>query len=235
MHEAYYYTTIRKLRRNALFPPTLVGAHRKESEDTVAHEIRTIACLGSGKGKLGEPMYDEMTEVGRLLTRRKIMVVTGAYGGSGMEAPARGACEAEGTPVGYTLGGKRGNEFVRRTVDCNDVAQRSGADWPHADFGLRLTGLMSADGFILDASGGIGTFLEFITFVLFATKFWQRDEVTKRLAILDLTDTGHAFDSGMLNALVTHGLVDKRVGELMAICRTPEEAVCFVTWKPAPR
>jgi len=50
-----------------------------------------IACLGSGKGELGEPIYDAMVKIGAMAAQRSIKIATGGFGGAGMEAPARGA------------------------------------------------------------------------------------------------------------------------------------------------
>lgn len=73
---------------------------------------KTIACLGGGKGKEGDAQYDAMVEVGRLLAQRGCTVITGGFGGAGMEAPAKGAKEAGGTAIGYTMLGKPGNPYL---------------------------------------------------------------------------------------------------------------------------
>ena len=63
---------------------------------TLTNAEKLISCFGPGVGEPGDPLYDAMVEVGRLLAQLGCTVQTGGFGGTGMEAPARGAREANG-------------------------------------------------------------------------------------------------------------------------------------------
>ncbi len=192
-------------------------------------EVKTVAAMGSGEGKPGELMYDQMVEVGRLLAKKGITVATGAFGGAGMEAAPRGAKESGGTSVGYTLKGKPGNSFLTSEIDCQKLA--SGIPF-FADFGIRFSGLMDADGFIIAAGGGAGTALELLGIIQFNRKIWKD---RKRLAILHPA----SFDAKGWNwKMIDHfdswgflGDPGENVRDLIKITATPEQAVQWVTWQ----
>ncbi|MDP2930163.1 MAG: TIGR00730 family Rossman fold protein, partial [bacterium] len=63
---------------------------------------RVVSIFGSHLDKRGEKEYEQARNLGRLLAREKIVVLTG--GGLGtMEAANRGALEAGGRSVGINL------------------------------------------------------------------------------------------------------------------------------------
>lgn len=149
----------------------------------MANRKKTVAVFGSGQCGQDNHAYYLAQLVGDELARRGVTVVTGAYGGV-MEAAAQGAKERSGEAIGFSLGRMMKlipNSFLTKVVDCGAKAARTGIK--HAAFGLRLCGLLSADGFVLVASGGIGTVLEFVAFLLFATKLWPKDKLIKRMAV----------------------------------------------------
>lgn len=138
-----------------------------------------IATLGSGSGQPGEEMYDKMVEVGRLLAERGCLVINGGFGGIGMEAPSKGAKEADGQVIGYTLAGKPGNQYLTQQIDCSQWDKEINLGF--SGFGIRLCVLMDADAFIIAAGGGIGTLTELMAIILFQQKIWKRK---KRIVIL---------------------------------------------------
>jgi len=138
-----------------------------------------VATLGSGKGQPGDQMYDKMVEVGRLLAERGCIVVNGGFGGTGMEAPSKGAKEAGGEVIGYTLAGKPGNQFLTHQIDCSQWDKEINLGF--SGYGIRLCALLDADAFIIAAGGGIGTLTELMAIVLFQQKIWKKK---KKVVIL---------------------------------------------------
>lgn len=190
--------------------------------------MQAITCFGSGEGKPGSLMYDAMHEVGKLLADRRITVVTGGYFGAGMEAPSKGAMEAGGTTRGYTYREDwTPNDFLIEVIDCHRMA--NSIRLPNAAHDLRSCGLLSSDGFIIEAGGGIETYQSLITFIFSAQKFWPQEQVLKRLAILcpeSMERTG--WNEGMLEQLGSRGILKPDVRELIRIVRTPQLAVAWV-------
>lgn len=138
-----------------------------------------IACLGSGSDVAGSKMYRKMEQVGILLAQNDCAVVTGGFGGSGMEAPAKGAKSVNGETWGYTLLGKPANPFIDKVVDCStfypkfDVRAYSTEE----QYGLRLGNLLYADGFIVtDDDPTPGTLVEFCAILNLQKKFWKKQK-----------------------------------------------------------
>lgn len=133
--------------------------------------MKTVACFGSGSGNLGDFAYDRMQEAGRLLATRNILVITGGYRGSGMEAPARGARSIGGPSVGYTLAcrNKMPNPFLSTAIVCGDGTDAT-------QYATRLGHLLNADGFVVDTTDKtLGTLIEFLSVVNMNQKFWQQN------------------------------------------------------------
>lgn len=188
-----------------------------------------IACLGSGSGKSGDAAYDAMVEVGRLLAQTGHTVLTGGFGGAGMEAPARGAKLAGGKTVGYTMLGKQPNEWIMEIGDC--AAQfhlgASAPPIPEIQFGIRLGSLLAADGFIMAAGGGAGSMLELMGIINLGSKIW---ETPKKTAILQTRGVEiKGWDYGMLQQLEDWGMLPKKVLQAILITETPEGAVNWAT------
>lgn len=197
-----------------------------------------IACLGSGSGGPGEPSYDAMVEVGRLLAQAGHTVFTGGFGGAGMEAPARGAKQAGGRAVGFTILGKPGNPYLTEVVDCREQYTDCGAALLHPDppvgvqFGLRLGNLLCADGFIIAAGGGPGTMTELMAIVNLNSKIWKQ---TKKLAILKVGwANGKGWDYSMLQQLENWGMLPPKVRPQILITGSPKQAVGWVTMVATP-
>lgn len=189
--------------------------------------MKTIACLGSGSGTIGDPCYDAMVEVGRLLAKKKYIVLTGGFGGVGMEAPARGATELGGKTVGYTIFGKQGNSYLSEIVDCRKqyINPLAGSlcmePPPEVQYGVRLGNLLTANGFIIAANGGPGTMVELIAIINLNYKLWK--EKPKRVAILNVNCNG--WNSDMLNQLEAWGVLPQEVRESILVVFMPEQAV----------
>lgn len=186
-----------------------------------------IACFGSGQGEQGEPMYDAMVEVGRLLALRNALVMTGGFGGAGMEAPCRGAREAEGSSVGYTWLGRPGNSFLSDAIDCS---VHQGITMPlEIQYGIRLGKLLMADGFIVAADGGSGTMVELMSVINLGAKLWQPP---KRIAILKPGIPAPGWDTIMFNQLSHWGTLPETIASYISFTSNPAKAV---DWVLSPR
>jgi len=189
--------------------------------------IKTIACFGGSQGNSGDPGYDAMQEVGRLLVEYGCMVATGGYGGTGMEAPARGANEAGGEAIGYTILGRKGNPFLTGAVDCRCLCNNTVDPSREIQYGVRLGKLLAADGFIVAATGGPGTMVEMMAVINLNCKLWQSSP--KHLAILNIgSGQGAGWDANMLNRLSVWGVLPFEARAMILVAETPEEAVRWV-------
>lgn len=189
-----------------------------------------IACLGSGSGEAGQPAYDAMVEVGKLLAQGGHIVLTGGFGGAGMEAPARGAKEAGGKTVGYTMLGEKPNQWIMEVGDC--AAQyHIGFSAPpivEVQYGMRLGSLLAADGFIISASGGPGSMVEFMAIINLNAKIWLQ---LKKIAILrtKAQDGSKGWDYSMLTQLGEWGMFPRTMRQRVLITNRPQVAVTWVT------
>lgn len=188
-------------------------------------------------------MYEAMKQVGRLLAGKGIVTATGAYGGSGMEAPIAGALEAGGEVVGYGFGvpDLEPNRFLKGGPNFLNMAEfrliRTSAPddyiMPHAEqqFGLRLGALLEADGFIVDASGQIGTIAELAAIINFGMKLWPKTiGHTKPVAILHPPSIPLGIGNGLLAILAAFGVCPAREKmPFLAEFDTPEEAFNWVS------
>ncbi len=181
-----------------------------------------ISCFGSGNGQSGEPVYDAMVSVGRLLAQRRHTVITGGFGGSGMQAPAQGAKEAGGESVGHTLLGLQANEFLTRSFDYGTMFSS-----PELQFGARLGRMLESDGFIIGAGGGPGTAVELFAIVNMAYKGFSNNP-QKHCAILWPSGANvPGWDNAMLEELTKWGLFPEEARKYIKVCVTPEEAVVW--------
>ncbi|MFC1623647.1 LOG family protein [Patescibacteria group bacterium] len=178
--------------------------------------MKRIACLGSGNGEPGDKMYDAMQEVGKLLAKNGITVLTGGFGGSGMEAPAKGVQSSGGKSVGFTLMGIPGNQYLSETVDT-----KKQSDIPEIQFGIRLGNLLSADGFIISADGGAGTMTELMAIINLNAKFWKP---SKPVVILNHYQEEDGYPIGdILHSLKKWGMLPDSVK--VEVVFSPEKAV----------
>lgn len=187
-----------------------------------------IACLGNGSLAPGEPAYDAMVEAGKLLARRGDIVLTGAFGGA-MEAPAKGAKQAGGKTVGYTMLDKKPNEWIMEVGDC--AAQyHIGFSTPpiqEIQYGIRLGSLLAADGFIFAAGGGPGSMTELMAIANLNAKIWPRP---KKIAILKVKRTNSdEWDYPMLTQLEDWGMLPQKVRQQILITEAPKVAVGWAT------
>lgn len=201
--------------------------------------MKTIACLGSGSGAIGDLCYDTMVEVGRLLAQRGCVVATGGFGGAGMEAPARGAAAVGGKTVGYTIFGKQGNAYLSETVDCRKqyikvkqyvcVGEEPHIEPPpEVQYGVRLGNLLTADGFIIAADGGPGTMVELMAVINLNYKLWK--ERPKNVAILNINgEDSNEWNAGMLDQLKAWHVLPREVRKHILVVSTSERAVSWAT------
>jgi predicted Rossmann-fold nucleotide-binding protein len=139
-----------------------------------------IACLGNGKDTAGK-MYRKMEEVGKLLAEHNCVVITGGFGGSGMEAPAKGAKSVGGETWGFTMLGKPANLYIDLVFDSSKINIEGRNCSIEEQYGLRLASLLNADGFIIEDTGGVGTLTELCAIINLEEKIWKNK---KPIAIL---------------------------------------------------
>lgn len=192
--------------------------------------MRIVACLGSGLGQSGDAYYDAMVDVGRLLAKRRVRVATGGFGGVGMEAPSKGASQAKGKARGYIWLGRRANEYCSEIMDCSFMQLNGRALSAEEQYGIRLGGLLSADGFIIASGGGAGALVELLAIMNLSQRIWA--ERPKRTAVLRLPDVPVAWDSDICDMLYRWGYVSPCVPPL--IC-TVSSAKAAVDWVLGPR
>jgi len=181
-----------------------------------------------------------MVKVGRLLVEKSYTVVTGGFGGVGMEAPARGASEAGGTAIGYTTFGFEGNGFLTREVDCRQLyvevshTVKVGGEAPHLEpppevqSAIRRAMLLSADAFIIAAGGGSGTMVELMAIINNNHRIWE--DRPKYVAILKPVGVDcEGWDISMLRKLTEWGVLPRGVRGFIRVVDTPEKAVGWVT------
>jgi predicted Rossmann-fold nucleotide-binding protein len=175
--------------------------------------MKTVACFGSGSGNPGDFAYDRMQEAGRLLATQNILVITGGYGGSGMEAPARGARGIGGSSIGYTLAcrNKMPNPFLSTVFMCGNGTDAT-------QYATRLGHLLNADGFVVDTTDTtLGTLIEFLSVVNMNQKFWQQHP--KPIALLSDSLQAAAYTQCVPNEK-----------ELLAYCRNFKEPLEAIDW-----
>lgn len=194
-------------------------------------KISAVAFLGSGSGKEGEPMYELMRLAGRLCSQRDVTVVTGAYGGSGMEAPAFGAQEARGGTVGFGLLGLPPNRYIESFQDCGDGKPVDElANCAEEQFGRRLARLLMRDAFIIGGDGGVGTVVELAAVVNLNAKIWPKfgEKRQKRAAILTVEGVSYNFLQHF-RLMAEDPTTSKVIAELFRVVYTSEAAVDWVT------
>jgi len=89
---------------------------------------KRVAVFGSSEPVAGQAAYEEAREVGRLLGRAGLIVVTGGYGGV-MEGASLGAREGGGRTLGVTVsalfGHRQPNPYLDRVEDRPDLLSRT--------------------------------------------------------------------------------------------------------------
>ncbi|MFA5359684.1 MAG: LOG family protein [Patescibacteria group bacterium] len=193
---------------------------------------KIIACLGSGDVKPDDLYYKAMVSVGSLLAEKKCIVVTGGFDGI-MKAAAKGAIEAGGRTVGYTMLGRESNSYISTTVDCKNLlhpmmyGEKEEPDVA-VQYGMRLGCLLAADGFIISAGGGPGAMTELMAIINLNSKIWK---TPKRTAILNIDEAyfNYEWNARMLEELGKWGFFPKKTQKYFRIAATPEEAVNWVT------
>ena len=180
-----------------------------------------------------------MYKVGWILAKGGDTVITGGFGGSGMEAPARGATEAGGKAIGYVWRGKPGNPYLTEMVDCRRVYVKPKRfpvpgelpfyePPPEVQYGIRLGFLLAADGFIIDGSGGTGTLVEMLAVLNLNAKYWSREP--KRFSIMTLPIAhGRNHHHQALDFMMSLGIIQAADLRLLKVTADPAEAVNWVT------
>jgi uncharacterized protein (TIGR00725 family) len=109
---------------------------------------KIITSFGSGFIKPAEPLYGEITELGKNIALAGFSVCSGGYYGS-MEAISKGAKETGGKVTGITVKGRdsKPNKYIDDLIESENLMERI----------LKL--ITIADAYIV-FKGGTGTLLE---------------------------------------------------------------------------
>lgn len=177
-----------------------------------------ITCFGSSKGSPGETQYDAMQEVGRLLAAERVVVVTGGYGGSGMEAAARGASESGGSACGYTLecSTKQPNPYLAPIIPSDAFLS------VEKQYCERLGSLLQSDGFVVDPTDDTpGTLIEFFSVMNLNMKFWK--DSPRPVVVLRPPPEGRAIGS-FEHIIITFCLTQSADRPWLCLADAPEGA-----------
>ncbi|PFG28978.1 TIGR00730 family Rossman fold protein [Corynebacterium renale] len=186
--------------------------------DALADLPKAVSVFGSARIREGNPYYEWGLELGRRLAEAGYAVITG--GGPGlMEAPNRGASQADGLSVG--LGIELPHE--QRINDWVDL----GVNFRY--FFVRKTMFLKYSQAFICLPGGMGTLDE-----LFETLCMvQTGKVTDHPIVLLGTKFWGPLVDWMHDILVAEGMIAARDVELFLLTDSVEEAVQYVVDKHA--
>ncbi len=110
--------------------------------------IKVVTSFGTAFVKPDEPLYSEITDIGKYIARAGYDICSGGYYGS-MEAISKGAKAAGGKTIGVTVKGwdAAPNSFIDEIVEMPNLMERI----------VELIGI--ADSYII-LRGGTGTLVE---------------------------------------------------------------------------
>ncbi len=179
------------------------------------------ACIfGSARVKEGNPIYENVFELARLLAQKGIDVLTG--GGPGlMEAGNKGAelGQEEGKTRSLSFGLPIQLDFEPAPNNHLDVRRF------HYRFSYRLDDFMRLSNVVICTPGGIGTLLE----LFFSWQLVQVRHIEKRPIIL----LDKKFWQGLIDWMHAEpnlrGLISDKDFDFIHIVDTPQEAMEFVT------
>ena len=183
--------------------------------------MKTIACFGNGRDSCCGLMYSAMDHVGRILALSSVRVITGGYGGSGMEAPIKGAKSCAGKVMGFVLNSSEPTPNVFLKPNEIEVCDGSSIE---VSYGNRLGKLLSADGFIIGANGGAGTMVKLMAIINLNAKVWR---FSKHIAILKPNGVS-GLGEQTLFFLGKMKILDMAGAMCVSIVETPKEAVEWV-------
>ena len=131
------------------------------------------------------------------------------------------------------FGWDAGNEHCNEIVDCSFMHLNGRALCTEEQYGVRLGGLLTADGFIIASGGGAGALVELLAIMNLNQRIWE--ERPKRTAVLRLPDVPVAWDSDICDMLYRWGYVSPHVPRLIRTVDTPQKAVDWVLGRKNPR
>ncbi|WP_138442418.1 TIGR00730 family Rossman fold protein [Sinomonas susongensis] len=172
-----------------------------------------ISIFGSARTLPGSDYYETAVEIGRLLAREGVAVITGGGPGS-MEAANRGAVDGSGTSVGLGI----------------ELPFETGFN-PWVDLGVNFRYFFArktmfvkyAHGFVV-LPGGLGTLDELFEAMVLV----QTGKVTSFPIVLVGTRFWGPMVDWMRNTLLTEGMISPEDMHLIQITDTAEEAVELV-------
>ena len=185
-----------------------------DSFETMSKVGPAVSVFGSARMKPSDPCYKVGVEIGRLLAKHNIAVITG--GGPGiMEAANRGAAKARGKSVGLNIElphEQKGNPYANLPLNF------------HYFFARKVCFAKYSMGFIF-MPGGFGTLDEFAEIATLVQ--------TGRIPKFPLILVGKQFWSGLLKWMAAQmqdrrELISRGDLELFSVIETAEEAVAII-------
>lgn len=171
---------------------------------------KAITVFGSARVKEDHPYYKTGVELGRLIAQAGYATITG--GGPGlMEAPNRGASEAEGLSIGLgiELPMEQGlNEYVELGVNFRY-------------FFVRKTMFLKYSQAFICLPGGFGTLDELFEALVMV----QTEKIRKFPIILIGTDFWSGLVEWIRDRLVSEGMISESDPDLFYVTDDPAEAV----------
>lgn len=143
-----------------------------------------------------------------------------------MEAPAKGAKEAGGRAIGFTMLDKPGNEFLTQRIDSSIIGRVE--ESVEVQYGARLGLLLSSDAFIIAAGGGPGSMTEFFAIANLNAKIWRPKKFVAILRLPNSVYGMNGWDKEMLDAFEINGMLPGNVREIIKIKNNPADAVDWV-------
>jgi uncharacterized protein (TIGR00730 family) len=185
-----------------------------DSFETMSKVGPAVSVFGSARMKPSDPCYKVGVELGKLLARHNIAVITG--GGPGMmEAANKGAALGKGKSVGLNIElphEQKGNRYANIPLHF------------HYFFARKVAFAKYSMGFVF-MPGGFGTLDEFAEIATLVQ--------TGRIPKFPLILVGKKFWSGLLGwmkaqMLDRRELISPEDLDLFSIVETPEEAVAII-------
>jgi hypothetical protein len=174
-----------------------------------------VAVFGSSEAVPGERAWEDAERTGALLAAAGYEVVNGGYGGV-MEACSRGASEAGGRAIGVTcteFGRGKGNRWLAE-------------DHPEDNLFDRTRSLIEISEAYIILPGRAGTLAELA--FLWAL---HRGGILRGAPVVLLG----AWWDGLVDDLLSRGLLERSQADATSHAATPEEAVSIVREQVIPR
>lgn len=185
-----------------------------DSFETMSHVGPAVTVFGSARMPVTDPYYKACVELGKLLAKERLAVITG--GGPGiMEAANRGAAVAKGKSVGLNIElpfEQKGNRFANIPINF------------HYFFSRKVCFVKYSAAFVF-MPGGFGTLdecFEVLTLV-------QTERISRVPLVLYGSDYWKGLLKWMKAVLEERSLIGPNDLDLVVLVDTPKEALEVIT------